>query len=511
MPDADARSPLPRRRLIGLSVAIVLALVFGLLAASAEAAKLRSDDLKITTTPDLYPAFDPSAISRYVVRCEGKRTRIEVVAQHGTKVGIDGHRRRSGRFHAGIPLYPGAATVVRARNGDGHGRYVIRCLPQDFPEYTFKRLGGPTPRWELMTVGSYAVIFDRNGVPAWWLSSPRGVNDGKLLPDGNLAWWTNGTVGPFGSDPAAVYQEFGLDGSVKNTIRAVGLNTDLHDMQQLPNGDHLVLSYSHRSHVDLSAYGQGSDATVLDAVIQRVDPDGNVVWSWNSKDHIGLDETGRWWSALHAPFYDILHINSVERAGDSLIVSFRHADAVYSIDRSTGDINWKLGGTHTPESLEVKNDPNGDYPLGGQHDARFDKRGNLTVFDDETDPACGGRPPAPKCARSPRAVEFKIDENAGTATLVKALSDPKVDSTWCCGGARKTRNRGWIVAWGGTAKATGFAPDGAITQRYDFTPGLRVDQAIYRIVPLSKHDFTSARLRRAMDRAHPPAAWPLPK
>ena len=82
---------------------------------------------------------------------------------------------------------------------------------------------------------------------------------------------------------------------------------------------------------------------------------------------------------------------------------------------------------------------------------------------------------------------------------------------WCCGGARKTRNRGWIVAWGGAAKATGFAPNGAITQRYDFTPGLRVDQAIYRIVPLSKHDFTSARLRRAMDRAHPPTAWPLPK
>ena len=64
----------------------------------------------------------------------------------------------------------------------------------------------------------------------------------------------------------------------------------------------------------------------------------------------------------------------------SRTVSFRHLDAVYSIDRSTGDINWKLGGTETPESLEVKNDPYGDYPLGGQHDARIDRHGNLTVF-----------------------------------------------------------------------------------------------------------------------------------
>jgi hypothetical protein len=238
-------------------------------------------------------------------------------------------------------------------------------------------------------------------------------------------------------------------------------------------------------------------------VIQEVDADGDVVWSWSSEGHIGLEETGRWWPSLHAPYYDILHVNSVDVAGDSLVVSFRHADAVYSIDRSTGDINWKLGGTPTPESLEVKRDPYGDYPLGGQHDARMDGHGNLTVFDDQTDPACGGGPASPKCARSPRAAQFKIDGKAGTATLVTALEDPKVDSTWCCGGARKTRAHGWIVTWGGVPKATGFAPDGSITQRYDFTHGPGPDQPIYRVVPLSKADFTSRKLTRAMDRRYP--------
>ncbi len=484
-------------------------IVSGLAAAASGAAGLKSGDLKISATPELFPAFDPS-IRRYVTRCEGARTRVEVVARHGTKARIDDRRRRSGRFHSGVPLYPGAATVIRARNGSSHGKYVIRCLPQDFPEYTFKRLGGPVPRWEVMGVGGYAIVFDRNGVPNWWLQTPRDLNDAKLLPSGNFAWWTNGTVGPYGTDPKAAYVEVGLNGHVKNEIRADGLNTDLHDLQQLPNGNFLVLAYTSRSHVDLSPYGHDSDAVVLDPEIQEVDPDGDVVWSWTSRDHISLDETGRWWPALHAPFYDILHINSVDLAGDSLIVSFRHADAVYSIDRSTGEINWKLGGTTTAKSLEVKKDPWGDYPLGGQHDARMDKHGHLTVYDDQTDPACGGRPPGPKCARSPRAVEFKIDEKAGTATLVRALSDPKVDSTWCCGGARKTRSRGWMVTWGGTAKATGFAPDGSITQRYDFTPGLRIDQAIYRIVPLSKNDLEARRLARAMDRRYPrdPSATP---
>jgi hypothetical protein len=99
-------------------------------------------------------------------------------------------------------------------------------------------------------------------------------------------------------------------------------------------------------------------------------------------------------------------------------------------------------------------------------------------------------------------VEYRINEEAGTARLIDSFEDPTVDSTWCCGGARKTRNRGWIVAWGGVPKATGFAPDGSITQRYDFTPGVGAGQAIYRIVPLSKRDFTAARLRHAMDRKY---------
>ena len=311
MPDPRARSLRLRSPLIAL-VAGSLLIAFGLVAGPAHAAKLSPGDLKVATTPDLFPAFDTS-IGRYVTRCEGDRTQVQVVARHGTKVRVDDdRRRRSGSFEVSVPLHPGAATVIRARNGDAHGKYLIRCLPQDFPEYTFQRRGGPTPKWELMTVGSYAAIFDRNGVPTWWLRSPRGVNDGKLMPDGHLAWWTNGTVGPFGVDPNAVYQEFGLNGSVKETIRAVGMNTDLHDMQQLPNGDHLVLAYSFRPHVDLTDFGYGSDSTVLDAVIQQVNADGDLVWSWNSKDHIDLAETGRWWSALHEPNFDITHVNSIE-------------------------------------------------------------------------------------------------------------------------------------------------------------------------------------------------------
>ena len=82
-------------------------------------------------------------------------------------------------------------------------------------------------------------------------------------------------------------------------------------------------------------------------------PDGQLVWGWKSQDHIALAETGRHWPWVRSDHdYDIAHWNSIEPAGDSVIASFRHFDAVYKIRKSTGDIVWKLGGTTTPESLD---------------------------------------------------------------------------------------------------------------------------------------------------------------
>ena len=49
--------------------------------------------------------------------------------------------------------------------------------------------------------------------------------------------------------------------------------------------------------------------------------------------------------------YDIVHINSVEEMADGdYLISLRHTDSVYRLDGATGAIEWKLGGTETPES-----------------------------------------------------------------------------------------------------------------------------------------------------------------
>ncbi len=49
-------------------------------------------------------------------------------------------------------------------------------------------------------------------------------------------------------------------------------------------------------------------------------------------------------------------MNSVEPDGDGFIVSFRHMIAVYRIDKATGKVTWKLGGTTRAESLTMIGD-----------------------------------------------------------------------------------------------------------------------------------------------------------
>ena len=174
-----------------------------------------------------------------------------------------------------------------------------------------------------------------------------------MLPNGTIAW---------SNRIANDYEIRSLDGTLIRTVNTVGNFANAHDMQLLPNGDYLLGAYVPQDHVDTSAYGGSSDATVVNAELQEVSSTGSLVWDWKSQDHIGLAETNRFWHwAVHNPRpegYDIVHWNSIAPDGDNAVIaSFRHLDAVYKINKATGAIVWKLGGTKTPKSLKVHNDP----------------------------------------------------------------------------------------------------------------------------------------------------------
>jgi Arylsulfotransferase (ASST) len=455
--------------------------------------------LQVTGNPALFPSFNPG-VRTYVARCEpGKPLRLSFSVPAGTKLSVDGRKARGGSFTRSIRIGSGQAVRFLATKG---GRYLVRCLPPDFPRWQASRAGQPQAAWYVVapccTKRTYAAIFDTNGVPVWWINTHRPPLDASLLPNGDVVWAQQHGKDLARGISAGQYEEHRLDGRLVRTFSIPdGTPTDRHELQLLPNGDYVVVGYKPRNGVDLSPYGGPSKATVLDALIEEVTPKHKVVWSWNSKDHIGLAETGRWYQASNVfgnpahladgrTAYDIVHINAVERYGPGhFLVSLRHTDAIYDVARSNGHVVWKLGGTSTPQSLQIVGDSGPDF--GGQHDIRVLPDGTVTLHDNGTD---RGRPA--------RALRFSIDAAARTATLVEQIADPSPEDSPCCGSARKLPGGDWVISWGGTHLVTEQTPSGKTVFALTFPTHIS-----YRAFPVLPGRLKRSALYRGMDAMHP--------
>ncbi len=436
----------------------------------------------------LTPGYSES-IADYTTACEPAGTaRVDLDVPAGDTFNLNGQTLAPGAYQSTLALHAGQAFTFQHAGGQAH---TVRCTPANFPTWTVQRNGTPQSQWLVIapfggSYGSYSIITDSDGVPVWWKAPKAGVAiDAKLLDDGTVAW-ADGS----GGFAQSQYEHVTLSGAVLPDITGVGVGSDHHDLQVLPNGNRLLITYRQRAHADLSSQGGPADITVLDAEIQEVTPAGDLAWSWNSKDHIGLDETSAFGLAntqttfQSQPAYDIIHMNSIQQVDDSTVLfSARHLNAVYLIDKNTGAVIWKLGGTTTPQSLTFVNDPLSAASFGGQHFARILPDGTLTVHDNGTGQ---GRPP--------RAVRYSIDANAHTATLLDQVTDSRATSSGCCGSSTKLPTGNWVMAWGQSPLITEMTPSGDPVLTLRLASGLT-----YRVQPLGAGVLTRAQLHASMN------------
>jgi Arylsulfotransferase (ASST) len=493
------------RRTTLLLLAVVAGLVGGIATPGGAPARTPAR-LAVSATTGLIPAFS-TGVHDYVVRCtKGRPVTIRVDAPRSTPVSVDGATPRRGTFDARVRASAGQAFTLKVRGSDYH----VRCLPQDFQRFTVHRSGSPQAAYYMVTPSldlaspkngaPYTALFDNHGVPLWWKrSSALKPVDAKVLPNGNPSW-AEGGGGKYGTSPTNAYYERSWTGKLIHKWQTVGSPTDEHDLQLLPNGDVLVITYMPRDHVNLAAFGGPADATVLDCEIQELAPDGHVAWAWNSRDHIGLAETGRWYQNIAATkppdtwpgrgmVWDIVHMNAIELTPDGgLLFSARALDAVYKIDPATGNIIWKIGGTPIPQSLAIQGDPNASADFGGQHDVRLLPDGTITLFDNGT--ARG---------RAPRAMRLRLDLAARTASVIESVSNPLARNSLCCGSARRLAGGDWVTSWGGVPLVTEQTPSGATRFELRFAGTV----FSYRAQPVPAGILTRTVLRAGMDSMHP--------
>ncbi len=328
-------------------------------------------------------------------------------------------------------------------------QYWVRCLPPDFPQLQVSKPGHPTPGYYFygnLTAGSknaspYAMILDDNGTPVWFSKTSLGNENVNWLGNNTVMWG----VGALFSQ-ASAFNLLNLSTLTTQSVTAPIAPTDLHEYLVEPNGNRMIISTPTKTGVDLTPLGYGTNQSIFDCVVQEINPQGNLVWSWTGSDHIGINETEK---ALFA-FYNVngtqvgdpYHCNSVDvdPTGNQVLVSFRDTSGIYDINKTTGNVTWKFSGNsnvHDPgeQYLTIKNDP--ETETSGQHDARFQSNGDVSAYDDHT--AVSG---------AARAVQYKIDTVAGTATLDFSYANPDGQNTLATGSFRRDSDGGNVIGWG---------------------------------------------------------------
>ncbi len=231
-------------------------------------------------------------------------------------------------------------------------------------------------------------------------------------------------------------------------IRAMsGYRADIHDMRITPEGTAVIMSYN-AVRYDLRRVGGPRNGLVLDNVIQEIDLDSRrILFEWHSLGNIALAES-RDRPERGQPF-DYFHINSIDVGPDGdLLISARNTCAVYEIDRTTGAINWRLGGKRSDFRMSRS------ARFCRQHDARWYRRGEISIFDNHVDRIRDGG--------ESRAIKLRVDERRKRARLLRGYKHPGELAAQNKGGTRVLPNGNVIVAFGAIPVVTESTRTGRI-------------------------------------------------
>lgn len=319
-------------------------------------------------------------------------------------------------------------------------------------------------------------LFDTQGRLVWFhpVSTTNAANFHVAKYKGNdvLAWYEGSVVKPgYGRGACVLYDEHYAQ--VARIEAGGGYPLDLHELTVTPQDTALIGSYVPTS-FDLTAYGGVSGGVVLNCVLQEIDiATGDTLFTWRALDHIKLEESLMKPPKDGASPFDYFHLNAIDVDRDgNLLISARNTSALYKINRTTGDIMWRLGGAsnRTQAQPAIKLQPASES-FWFQHDVRRNADGSLSIFDD------GGSP----YHHPGRGLVFNLDETAGTATVREAFGAGMKVHVDYQGSTRLLANGNWLVGWGSVGRLTEFTPDGQVALDASFAGNS------YRALPAAWH------------------------
>ena len=345
-----------------------------------------------------------------------------------------GGPRRARTFRTRPDLRPPAITV-NASSRDTAPGYIF-VAPKKDP-------GGTAPSQDA------PLIIDGSGEPVWFQplrDSKADAFDFKVQEykgEAVLTWWV-GHHGGYGQG------EYVIADHAYNEITRVragnGYEGDHHEFLITSEDTAFFTVYS-EAPMDLSPFGGPVDAMVVDGIAQEVDIEtGEVLFEWHSLDHVGVEESYYRPAPDLKRAFDYFHINTIDPYPDGyLTISARRTSTVYKIDRTTGEVVWRLGGKKS------------DFDMGEgtqtafQHDARRHPDKNMTIFDNGT-----------AQDEQSRGIVVEVDEEAMQATLVREYTHPDKILAVTQGNVQVLPNGNVFVGWGSEPRLSEFSHEGEL-------------------------------------------------
>ena len=325
--------------------------------------------------------------------------RLTAVGADGTRVDSDAISFHTGALPSTLPAFS-----VTEQAGSEPG-FTMIALIQDIFASSDPRIAGP-------------LIVDHTGAIVWYREAFEGpVIDWQRQPDGTYTVAINNIYLPdLGYTDARYFQMDSLGNVLRSYFALGAFATDDHELRLLSNGDALLYALNVRN-MDLTQWGGQPSVDVYGNVLERISPNGQLLFAWNTLDQldIGSADPMILQGLPDASWLDFTHGNAIDVMADgAYMMSFRHLSQLIKVD-GAGSIVWKLGGRPEDSDFVFVDDPLNGFSF--QHGARELPNGNILLFDNGN-----GHDP-----QHSRAVEYRLDVNAGTATLVwQYVPDPPI-------------------------------------------------------------------------------------
>lgn len=297
----------------------------------------------------------------------------------------------------------------------------------------------PNSRVQPRPYQPYMAIYNANGGLVKSGSTANFPFEFKVLPDGRLAY-SELIVFAGTSIAAGVYIVDTTLKIVEQLDQKRGYLATQHDFHVLPNGNRVMLGAEDVTLNLSEVVPKGHPAAnVVQAVVQEIDVEGNVLVQWKSLDHLPITLS---YEDLTAPAIRYIHNNSLWIDDDgNWLLSMRHHSSIVKVNRLTGDVMWILGGKANEFTFIGDHEENAPNYFSYQHDIRRLTNGHITLFDN-------GTQHSPQYSR---AVEYEIDEVNKTCTLVWEYRHAPDIYVGLQGGVQTLTDGHRLIGWGSAA------------------------------------------------------------